>query len=302
MQLEQLRYLVEIERSGSISAAARNLHVSQSAISKSVSRLEQDLGLTLFHRLRTGIEPTEIGREVIRKAGEILCVVQEIREMAGDFSALSNNRLSIGCVPMFSQMLSEAIDKILSRRSDVQINVSEKNSKETLQDVRNREVDIGILAVNDDLMKDPQLKCRVLLTTEMFVCVNKNSALAGQTSLSPERLKDQTIVSYKGSIIDRLERYFQNGTSLKYAVVTTNFETIKRSVTRGVAISILSGLTIRHQGFLLGGDIVAVPLVSEGQAVEMRIAWVTLRENSLPRMARNLLKILEDHVNSLKCD
>ncbi|MGN1060690.1 MAG: LysR family transcriptional regulator, partial [Candidatus Coproplasma sp.] len=50
MTIQQLRYIIEITESGSLRAAAQNLFVSQPSLSKSVSELEQEMGITIFHR------------------------------------------------------------------------------------------------------------------------------------------------------------------------------------------------------------------------------------------------------------
>jgi DNA-binding transcriptional LysR family regulator len=98
LQMEQLQYLVEIARAGSISAAALNLHVSQSAISKSLLRLEHNLGILLFNRLQTGVTPTETGKRFIDKANEILDKMQEFEELTEECSNATSRKISLALV------------------------------------------------------------------------------------------------------------------------------------------------------------------------------------------------------------
>jgi len=79
MNLEQLEYIVEIAKTRSFSAAASQLHMTQSAISQSVRKLEQELGMTVFERSRQGAVPTEEGKTFIEQAIEILRRVQLLR-------------------------------------------------------------------------------------------------------------------------------------------------------------------------------------------------------------------------------
>ncbi|MFJ8527537.1 LysR family transcriptional regulator [Bacillus sp. NPDC094106] len=72
MNLEQMEYIKEISRTQSISLAAKNLHVSQAAVSQSISLLERELGVKLFIRSRLGTTPTKEGKNIIRKALEII--------------------------------------------------------------------------------------------------------------------------------------------------------------------------------------------------------------------------------------
>lgn len=66
MNLEQLMYVVELSKSKSLSEAAANLHISQSALSQSITSLEKELGLKLFRRARTGTLPTAEGASIIK--------------------------------------------------------------------------------------------------------------------------------------------------------------------------------------------------------------------------------------------
>lgn len=67
MHLEQLKYIVEVAKTRSISIAAQNLHVSQSTISKAITNLEQELSIHLFTRSRLGAQPTTEGKNIIKK-------------------------------------------------------------------------------------------------------------------------------------------------------------------------------------------------------------------------------------------
>lgn len=67
MNIEQLYYLIEIADSGSITQAAKKLHISQPSISQSITKLEEKLQVTIFKRSRMGTYPTEIGETIIKK-------------------------------------------------------------------------------------------------------------------------------------------------------------------------------------------------------------------------------------------
>lgn len=78
MNLEQLEYIVQVAKTGSFTKAAEHSHVTLSAISQSISMLESELGVSLFHRSRgLGAVPTPEGRALIVKAHEALVALQE---------------------------------------------------------------------------------------------------------------------------------------------------------------------------------------------------------------------------------
>ena len=72
MQLKQLEKILMVEQCGSINKAAEKMGVSQSALSKTISDLENELGVIIFMRTSTGVLITEAGQEVIRLAKSIV--------------------------------------------------------------------------------------------------------------------------------------------------------------------------------------------------------------------------------------
>lgn len=71
MTIQQLEYLLEVYRTGSISRAAKNLYVAQSSVSSSISGLESELGFEIFSRSRQGVHPTTQGLRILEQAGRI---------------------------------------------------------------------------------------------------------------------------------------------------------------------------------------------------------------------------------------
>ena len=72
MRTEVLQYIVEVDKEQSISQAARNLFISKSALSESISQLEQELNVAIFIRQKKGIATTETGQKIIAQAKSVL--------------------------------------------------------------------------------------------------------------------------------------------------------------------------------------------------------------------------------------
>ena len=71
MTFQQMQYVLEVYRTGSVSSAAKNMFVGQSSVSLSISNLEKELGYPVFVRVKNGVVPTPRGREVIEHAARI---------------------------------------------------------------------------------------------------------------------------------------------------------------------------------------------------------------------------------------
>lgn len=302
MNIEQFEYLVEVARTGSVSVSAHNLHVSQSAISKSILRLEQDLGLTLFTRSRTGLVPTFVGKQLISKAHEILGKINEFKYTAEEYTAASPKRIVLATVPMFLSILSVSLEALIHQYPSTEIVLTEKSTKEIIYDVRENNIDLGFIVVNNEVMNEAEMQHEILMEAKTFVCINKNSDLAGKQFLTPEDVINERIVIYNGSIKEWFTYYFDDADSVKYAVTTNNIQTIKSTIEKGTAISFLSELSIINHQFLANGEIVARPLLFDGNELKMQIGWLKLKKTAFAtttkELINNLKKCIESNYNA----
>ena len=77
MEIQHLKYALEVERSKSISKAAEKLFVSQPFLSKAIRELEADIGIDIFNRTSRGVIPTKKGEDFLARAKEIMAMVDE---------------------------------------------------------------------------------------------------------------------------------------------------------------------------------------------------------------------------------
>lgn len=91
IKTEQLRYLIELEKTKSFHKCAENLYLSQPAISLSIRNLEKELGVKLFERTSSGVIPTEIGLEVIQQAHKVLFNMNELYLLCDKYQYQENN-------------------------------------------------------------------------------------------------------------------------------------------------------------------------------------------------------------------
>ena len=98
MELHQLRYVVAVAEEGSFTAAAQRELVAQPAVSAAVRSLEQELGVQLFRRGRSGAQPTEAGVAVLAHARAALAAVAAARDVADEVTGLLRGRVVVGMV------------------------------------------------------------------------------------------------------------------------------------------------------------------------------------------------------------
>lgn len=239
--------------------------------------------------MQTGVAATEIGKRFIDKAAEIMEKLGELDELADEYSSAASRQLSLACVPLFTPMLSESLELLMQNNPGAKIDISEKKSKEIMYDVLHNVIDIGFMVINPDLLNEPELKYDILLESDVYVCVNKKTPLASMKCLTPELLRNQSIVSYNCNIIDWLNYYF-NDQSFQYSVATNNLDYMKQRIIHASAISIVPELVIQSNHFLASGEIEAIPLWLNDEVFKMQVVSVKLKKNKTNRLSRELLK------------
>ena len=143
MTLTQFKYVLEVEKTGSINHAAKNLFVSQSVLSTSIKNLEEELGYTIFSRTNRGILCTPLGKTFISYIRPIHEQVQNINRMIADVSEQHTTSLSIASSGW--TFLSEVICKLHQRyqTAGLRIEYYEAFGTESENMVANQIADIG---------------------------------------------------------------------------------------------------------------------------------------------------------------
>ena len=143
--LLQLKYAVEVEKTGSISKAAENLYMNQPNLSKSIRELEDDLGIAIFDRTAKGVVPTEKGREFLCYARSILSQIAEMEALYKK-SDEKKTRFDL-CAPRASYVSQALTEVILSLgpEADYSIDYREAGAMRTIKQVANGVNQLGVI-------------------------------------------------------------------------------------------------------------------------------------------------------------
>ena len=108
MELRHLRYFVAVAEQGSVSKAARHVHVSQPALSRQIRDLEADLGVPLFDRVARRVELTAEGEDLLRHGRDVLAQAESVRERARALRGGVAGLLRVGTTPQATQSIFAA--------------------------------------------------------------------------------------------------------------------------------------------------------------------------------------------------
>lgn len=301
MHIEQLEYIVKVAETGSISIAAENLHVSQSGISQSITRLEDELGVKIFKRhRRLGAVPTNEGKTLIKKAYEVLIRLQEFKEEAQSFNTVTSGNLKLSSIPGFMLFLLEPLASFKNAFPNVNIEVSEKGTQHIIELVENNQIDIGLITIYDDLIKKREdLKFEVILEGKMQVYVSKSSPLASQKFITPEQLMTQNVILYNGDYVKR----FANDLISKFGPMnilftTDNTEVIKKAILEGLGISFGPDFSNKNDPYVLSGEIVPIEIIDYEQE-KIGVGWVRSENNHFSINTKKFLEHFNFHSRML---
>ena len=210
MEFHQLRYFVAAAEELSISRAADRLHVSQPALSKQIAVLEDELGVTLFDRIRKRIHLTEAGRFFLPRARQIICDAetgaQQLREQFGN----APRTLRIGFLSVFlDDLVAPAVREFRQRHPKAQVSLFELSPHAQLERLRNHELDAAILG-NIDSRDREHFKVRLLSRSRMAALLPQDHPLAKKKSIKLSMLKSERWISLSDTIYPGRREFLRN--------------------------------------------------------------------------------------------
>lgn len=297
MHIEKLEHLIEVARTGSLSIAAQNLHISQPAISQSILKLEEELGVNIFNRSRRGVFPTLEGKQLIAKAHEVLLKFQELKEAALSLSSSLTGELKISMIPGLMPLILASLSHYHLTYPNVDLEISELSTEEVIAEMHQQRIDIGFFSLHEDIRSNlAGLRYEVLVKGNMKVYVSKHSPLACKGAVSPEELLKQTFVLYKGDHIKSfMQQLTQQYRPLKILFTSNNPEVIKTFVADGLGVSIAPDFAMNSDPYILSGQVVALELLNV--VTTAQLAWAKSERKPLSKNADNFMQHLKSELN-----
>ncbi|HSY27426.1 MAG TPA: LysR family transcriptional regulator [Burkholderiaceae bacterium] len=196
----------EVDRQGSLTAAAEVLCLTQSALSHTVKKLEQQLGTPVWKREGHKLRLTQAGEYLLVLANRLLPQFEYAEKIMRQYAEGQRGTLRIGmeCHPCY-QWLLKVVSPYLTRWPDVDVDVKQKFQFGGIGALFGYEIDI--LVTPDPLLK-PGLLFEPVFDYEQVLVVGKKHKVAGQPYVVPKQLSEETLITYPVEI-ERLDIYNQ---------------------------------------------------------------------------------------------
>lgn len=166
MTLQQMEYIVAVDKYRHFAKAAESCGVSQSTLSSLVQKLEYELDVTIFDRNSHPVRPTDVGAEIISRAQKVLFDAAQVRELVSARKGESVGRVSLGVISTVAPYLLPGIFRYISSgHPDIQLHVEEARAASLISKLELGEIDVALLATpvnNGELLEIPVYQERLM--------------------------------------------------------------------------------------------------------------------------------------------
>lgn len=295
MTIQQLKYIITVAETGSITEAAKKLYISQPSLSNAIKDIEKETKLTVFHRSRQGIALTKEGLEFL---GYARSVVQQMELLENRFVSNEPAKLRFGVSTQHYTFTSNAFVEMVERfgQERYEFILNETQTIQIMEDVKNRFSDLGILFISNGNkaiirkeLEDRRLQFFELFTAKPHVFLSADHPLAERKSVTLSQLRDFPRLnfiqgSYESSYFS--EELFSDVESDRIIRVSDRGAIVNLMIGMN-AYTISSGIFPRY---LQGDAIVSVPL---SEKEEMHIGYIINEHQELSPLA-------EDYIHALR--
>jgi DNA-binding transcriptional LysR family regulator len=180
--LADLRAFIAVADLGSFTAAAAELHLSQSALSRRIDKLEETLTVRLFERTTRKVALTPVGREFVRRARELVDGLDESLLGIRDIGARMRGEVTVACVPSAVRyFLPQVLRGYHEKYPHILVRVIDEGANEVLAAVARSEADFGLNYIG---AQEPDVDFEPILKEPFVVACHKDHALAGRKKLT----------------------------------------------------------------------------------------------------------------------
>jgi len=246
MEMQQLRYVVAVARTGNFSRAAEQCRVSQPSLSQQILKLEEELGERLFDRMKRVAKLTSHGEAFLPRAVRILEEVDAAKREAADAQDLLRGTLTIGVLPTIAPyLLPGVMAEFVEKYPGVEVVIQEDTTVRLLKLALAYEIDFALASLP---IADERLEVRELLTEELLLALPQGHPLARKRGLKVSDLDgERLIVMKEGHCLGDQVLGFCERRDFKPAISfrSAQLETIQALVSSGLGISLIPAMAAR---------------------------------------------------------
>jgi DNA-binding transcriptional LysR family regulator len=289
MDLAQLEVFLAVAQERRFSRAADKLHRTQSAVSQTIHKLEEELGEPLFDRSSREGLLTDAGRVLQEYAERLLNLRTNAHEALAELRELHKGTLAIAANEFTALYLLPVLAEFRRLHPMIRMLVNRALGSQIPDDVLQHNSELGVLTYRPE---ESQLASMVVYLDELILVVPPHHALAKEKEISIRQLGAESFVAhsvpspYRDKVIEAFKRH---KTPLHMDIELPTLQAIKRFVTMGNGVALLPAISVETG--LVRGELVRIA-VKELQ-FHRKLRLVYRKAASLSHAARAFLKVAE---------
>lgn len=297
MDLRQLEMFQAVVETGSFTRAGHRLHVSQSAISRQINLLEEELGVQVLMRSNKQVFLTEAGHKLLKHCRRVFQDIEEAVQDVSETGQLSRGRLRVGGgMSVCTYLLPQILKRYKTLYPNVSLRVSTGTSEPTIRQIRNNEIDVGVLTLPVNLH---DLEVESVFKEEMVVAMSPAHALSGKTAVSPKEIAETPLILFERGSNTRkvIDGFFEEQELTPHIIMEMeNVEIIKPLVEIGLGITIIPYQSIVRE--VESGTLHFTRIA--GRRLYREIGLVVLKMNYRPIVLARMIALFAEMIPTLQ--
>ena len=279
MTLTELRYIVTLAQEQHFGRAADRCYVSQPTLSIAVKKLEDELGVALFERTKSRVQPTPLGEQIIAQANLVLEQTAAIKDLADAGKDQLSSPLSVGAIfTVGPYLLPKFIPHLQQLAQKMPLYVEEGYTHNLRKKLRNGELDVIIIALP---FSEPDVVTQTLYEESFVVLMPKNHPLAAQEKINATDLSDQKMLllgeghCFRDQVLTtcpNLQPNSDESSQIRTVAEGSSLETLRHMVASGLGVTILP-LSAAESSLYTQDVLVTRPFAEPAPSRTIALAW-----------------------------
>jgi len=297
MTLTELRYLVNLDKERHFGHAAERSFVSQPTLSVAIKKLEDQLGVMLFERVRGEVKPTPVGEKVVAQAKRVLAEAKLLEDLAREGQDELAGPLRFGAIyTVGPYLLPHLIPLLRQRTPNMPLVIEENFTARLLEQLRDNEIDVICIAIPID----PQgLSIWPIYDEDFVVMLPADHRWAGEAQITARKLAEEPLLllgpghCFREQVIEACPKCVDPDAHGPQPQTGSSLETIRHMVASGLGLTVLPRSSVENRPSEDAPLLVARPFASKAPSRRIALVW----RKSFPRL--KAIRALHDVILSM---
>lgn len=289
LNVKHLAVFRAVVKAGSVSAAARQLYISQPAVTKTVRLFETEIGLSLFLRVNGRLVLTPEAEELMPEVERLFGNVAAVKHLADEIRDGYSGSVSVATVTTLSPTLvANAIARFHQHHPRVRFDIKALPTRHVVDAVATHQVDVGII---DEPASGVDMEVMDLCHSEVGCVIRADHALAARRRLTPLDIAKETLISFSDETLTgwQLREAFHNAGVTGHVTFTVNHtHTAYALVQAGLGIGVVDSFP------MLSGAFPDLLILQFRPVMQTRPHVVFSKTRAVPLVVRKFVAVLKE--------